>query len=134
MLLGGAILPPAETLVVEDELLLLPREALPLLPAEDGLTASEEVPVPPLLFGAVPCGAKVLSFGGSIFFPKRKDFAAFTAETLVVEDELLLPEEAPLLLVEDELLLLLPEEAPPLLVEDELLLLPEEAPPLLVGA
>ena len=134
MLLGGAILPPAETLVVEDELLLLPREALPLLPAEDGLTASEEVPVLPLLFGAVPCGAKVLSFGGSIFFPKRKDFAAFTAETLVVEDELLLPEEAPLLLVEDELLLLLPEEAPPLLVEDELLLLPEEAPPLLVGA
>ena len=135
MLLGGAILPPAETLVVEDELLLLPREALPLLPAEDGLTASEEVPVPPLLFGAVPCGAKVLSFGGSIFFPKRKDFAAFTAETLLVEDELLLLlEEATLLLVEDELLLLLPEEAPPLLVEDELLLLPEEAPPLLVGA
>ena len=102
MLLGGAILPPAETLVVEDELLLLPGEALPLLPAEDGLTASEEVPVPPLLLGSGPCGEKALSFGGFIFMPKRKDFAALPAETLVVEDELLL--------------LLLPEEEPPLLV------------------
>ena len=102
MLLGGAILPPAETLVVEDELLLLPgEEALPLLPAEDGLTASEEVPVPPLLLGSGPCGEKALSFGGFIFMPKRKDFAALPAETLVVEDELLL---------------LLPEEEPPLLV------------------
>ena len=102
MLLGGAILPPAETLVVEDELpLLLPGEALPLLPAEDGLTASEEVPVPPLLLGSGPCGEKALSFGGFIFMPKRKDFAALPAETLVVEDELLL---------------LLPEEEPPLLV------------------
>ena len=100
MLLGGAILPPAETLVVEDEL-LLPGEALPLLPAEDGLTASEEVPVPPLLLGSGPCGEKALSFGGFIFMPKRKDFAALPAETLVVEDELLL---------------LLPEEEPPLLV------------------
>ena len=105
MLLGGAILPPAETLVVEDELLLLPGEALPLLPAEDGLTASEEVPVPPLLLGSGPCGEKALSFGGFIFMPKRKDFAALPAETLVVEDELLLL-----------LLLLLPEEEPPLLV------------------
>ena len=102
MLLGGAILPPAETLVVEDELpLLLPGEALPLLPAEDGLTASEEVPVPPLLLGSGPCGEKALSFGGFIFMPKRKDFAALPAETLVVEDELLL---------------LLLEEEPPLLV------------------
>ena len=100
MLLGGAILPPAETLVVEDELLLL-GEALPLLPAEDGLTASEEVPVPPLLLGSGPCGEKALSFGGFIFMPKRKDFAALPAETLVVEDELLL---------------LLLEEEPPLLV------------------
>ena len=101
MLLGGAILPPAETLIVEDELLLLPGEALPLLPAEDGLKASEEVPVPPLLLGSGPCGEKALSFGGFILMPKRKDFAALPAETLVVEDELLL---------------LLPEEEPPLLV------------------
>ena len=101
MLLGGAILPPAETLVVEDELLLLPGEALPLLPAEDGLTASEEVPVPPLLLGSGPCGEKALSFGGFISMLKRKDFAALPAETLAVEDELLL---------------LLPEEEPPLLV------------------
>ena len=86
MLLGGAILPPAETLVVEDEL-LLPGEALPLLPAEDGLTASEEVPVPPLLLGSGPCGENELSFGGFIFMPKRKDFAALPAETLVVEEE-----------------------------------------------
>ena len=100
MLLGGAILPPAEPLVVEDEL-LLPGEALPLLAAEDGLTASEEVPVPPLLLGSGPCGEKALSFGGFIFMPKRKDFAALPAETLVVEYELLL---------------LLPEEEPPLLV------------------
>ena len=100
MLLGGAILPPAETLVVEDEL-LLPGEALPLPPAEDGLTASEEVPVPPLLLGSGPCGENALSFGGFILMPKRKDFAALPAETLVVEDELLL---------------LLPEEEPPLLV------------------
>ena len=125
MLLGGAILPPAETLVVEDELLLLllllPGEALPLLPAEDGLTASEEVPVPPLLLGSGPCGEKALSFGGFIFMPKRKDFAALPAETLVVEDELLL------LLPEEEPLLLLPEE-------ESLLLLPEEEPPLLLGA
>ena len=97
MLLGGAILPPAETLVVEDELLLLlilllllPGEALPLLPAVDGLTASEEVPVPPLLLGSGPCGEKALSFGGFIFMPKRKDFAALPAETLVVEEEPLL--------------------------------------------
>ena len=110
MLLGGAILPPAETLVVEDELLLLPGEALPLLPAEDGLTASEEVPVPPLLLCSGPCGENALSFGGFIFMPKRKDFAALPAETLVVEDELLL------LLPEEEPLLLLPEEEPPLLL------------------
>ena len=56
MLLGGATVPPTETLVVEDEL-LLPEEEPPLV--EDGLAASEEVP-PPLLFGAGP-------FGGSIF-------------------------------------------------------------------
>ena len=104
MLLGGAILPPAEPLVVVDELLLLPGEALPLLPAEEGLTASEEVPVPPLLLGSGPCGEKALSFGGFIFMPKTKDFAALPAETLVVEDELLL-----LLLLEEELLLLLLE-------------------------
>ena len=110
MLLGGAILPPAETLIVEGLLLLPPEEALPLLPAEDGPTASEEVPVPPLLLGSGPCGEKALSFGGFIFMPKRKDFAALPAETLVVEDELLL------LLPEEEPLLLLPEEEPPLLL------------------
>ena len=66
MLLGGAILPPAETLVVEDEL-LLPGEALPLLPAEDGPTASEELPAFPLLLGAGPFGARAVNFGGSIF-------------------------------------------------------------------
>ena len=59
MLLGGATVPPTETLVVEDEL-LLPEEEPPLV--EDGLAASEKVPPPPLFFGA---GA--LSFGGSIF-------------------------------------------------------------------
>ena len=87
MLLGGATVPPTETLVVEDELLLLPGEALPLLPAEDGLTASEEVPVPPLLLCSGPCGENALSFGGFIFMPKRKDFAALPTETLVVEEE-----------------------------------------------
>ena len=59
MLLGGATVPPTETLVVEDEL-LLPEEEPPL--AEDVLAAREKVPPPLLLFGA---GA--LSFGGSIF-------------------------------------------------------------------
>ena len=63
MLLGGATVPPTETLVVEDEL-LLPEEEPPLV--EDGLAASEEVP-PPLLFGAGLFGAGTLSFGGSIF-------------------------------------------------------------------
>ena len=67
MLLGGAILPPAETLIVEG-VLLPPEEALPLLPAEDGVTESEEVlPPPPLLFGAGPFGAGALNLGGSIF-------------------------------------------------------------------
>ena len=59
MLLGGATVPPTETLVVEDEL-LLPEEEPPLV--EDGLAASEEVLPPLLLFGA-----GTLSFGGSIF-------------------------------------------------------------------
>ena len=59
MLLGGATVPPTETLVVEDEL-LLPEEEPPLV--EDGLAASEKVPPPLLLFGA-----RTLSFGGSIF-------------------------------------------------------------------
>ena len=67
MLLGGAILPPAETLIVEG-VLLPPEEALPLLPAEDGVTESEEVPPPPpLLVGAGPFGAGALNLGGSIF-------------------------------------------------------------------
>ena len=67
MLLGGAILPPAETLIVEG-VLLPPEEALPLLPAEDGVTESEEVlPPPPLLFGAGPFGAWALNLRGSIF-------------------------------------------------------------------
>ena len=64
MLLGGATVPPTETLVVEDEL-LLPEEEPPL--AEDVLAASEEVPPPLLLFGAGLFGAGTLSFGGSIF-------------------------------------------------------------------
>ena len=102
MLLGGAILPPAETLIVEDEL-LLPEGPLPP-PVEGGLAASEEVLPPPLLVGAELFGAGALNFGGLISkiagIPKRKDFAALPAETLLVEDELLLllPEEAPLLL------------------------------------
>ena len=67
MLLGGAILPPAETLIVEG-VLLPPEEALPLLPAEDGVSESEEVlPPPPLLFGAGPFGAGALNLRGSIF-------------------------------------------------------------------
>ena len=67
MLLGGAILPPAETLIVEG-VLLPPEEALPLLLAEDGVTESEEVPPPPpLLFGAGPFGAGALNLRGSIF-------------------------------------------------------------------
>ena len=67
MLLGGAILPPAETLIVE-RVLLPPEEALPLLLAEDGVTESEEVPPPPpLLFGAGPFGAGALNLRGSIF-------------------------------------------------------------------
>ena len=49
MLLGGAILPPAETLIVEG-VLLPPEEALPLLPAEDGVTESEEVLPPPVSY------------------------------------------------------------------------------------
>ena len=64
MLLGGATVPPTETLVVEDEL-LLPEEEPPL--AEDVLAASEEVPPPLLLFGEGLFGAGALSFGGSIF-------------------------------------------------------------------
>ena len=85
MLLGGATVPPTETLVVGDEL-LFPEEE-PLL-AEDVLAASEEVPPPPpLLVGAGPCGEKALSFGGFIFMPRRKDFAALPTETLVVEEE-----------------------------------------------
>ena len=66
MLLGGATVPPTETLVVEDEL-LLPEEAPPPPLVEDGLAASEEVPPPLLLFGAGLFGAGALSFGGSIF-------------------------------------------------------------------
>ena len=66
MLLGGATVPPAETLVVKDEL-LLPEEGPPPPPVEDGLAASEEVPPPLLLFGAGLFGAGALSFGGSIF-------------------------------------------------------------------
>ena len=67
MLLGGAILPPAETLIVEG-VLLPPEEALPLLLAEDGVTESEEVPPPPpLLVGAGPFGPRALNLGGSIF-------------------------------------------------------------------
>ena len=104
MLLGGAILPPAETLIVEDEL-LLPEGPLPP-PVEGGLAASEEVLPPPLLVGAELFGAGALNFGGLISkiagIPKRKDFAALPAEALIVEDELLLllllAEEAPLLL------------------------------------
>ena len=67
MLLGGATLPPAETLIIEG--VLLPREeALSLLPDEDEPTASEEVPLPPpLLVGAGPFGAGTLNLGGSIF-------------------------------------------------------------------
>ena len=49
MLLGGATLPPAETLIVEG-VLLPPEEALSLLPDEDGPTASEEVPAFPHFF------------------------------------------------------------------------------------
>ena len=64
MLLGGATVPPAETLVAEEEL-LLPEEEPPLV--EDGLAASEEVLPPPLLFGAGPFGARTVNFGGSIF-------------------------------------------------------------------
>ena len=64
MLLGGATVPPTETLVVEDEL-LLPEEEPTLV--EDGLAASEEVLPPPLLFGAGPFGARTVNFGGSIF-------------------------------------------------------------------
>ena len=66
MLLGGATLPPAETLIVEG-VLLPPEEALSLLPDEDGPTASEEVPAFPLLLGAGPFGARAVNFGGSIF-------------------------------------------------------------------
>ena len=66
MLLGGATLPPAETLIVEG-VLLPPEEALSLLPDEDGPTASEEVPAFPLLLCSGPCGENALSFGGFIF-------------------------------------------------------------------
>ena len=66
MLLGGATVPPTETLVVEDEL-LLPEEAPPPPLVEDVLAESEEVPPPLLLFGAGLFGAGALSFGGSIF-------------------------------------------------------------------
>ena len=114
MLFGGATLPPAETLIVEG-VLLPPEEALPLLPAEDGVTESEEVtPPPPLLVGAGPCGEKALSFGGFISMRKRKDFAALPAETLVVEDELLLPEEEPPLA--EDVLAAREEVPPPLLL------------------
>ena len=54
MLLGGATVPPTETLVVEDEL-PLPEEEPPL--AEDVLAASEEVPPPPPLVGVEIFGA-----------------------------------------------------------------------------
>ena len=63
MLLGGATVPPTETLVVEDEL-LLPEEEPPLV--EDGLAASEGVP-PLLLVGAGLFGAGAVNLGGSIF-------------------------------------------------------------------
>ena len=91
MLLGGAILPPAETLIVEDE--LLPEGPIPP-PVEGGLAASEEALPPPLLVGAELFGAGALNFGGLISkiagIPKRKDFAALPTETLVVEEEPLL--------------------------------------------
>ena len=98
--MGGATVPPTETPIVEDE--LLPVGPFPP-PVEGGLAASEEALPPPLLVGAELFGAGALNFGGLISkiagIPKRKDFAALPAETLVVEDELLLlPEEAPLLL------------------------------------
>ena len=64
MLLGGATVPPTETLVNEDEL-LLPEEELPLV--EDGLATSEEVPPLPLIVGAGPFGAGALILGVSIF-------------------------------------------------------------------
>ena len=54
MLLGGAILPPAETLIVEDE--LLPEGPIPP-PVEGGLAVSEEVLPPPLLVGKELFGA-----------------------------------------------------------------------------
>tara|TARA_B100000475_G_C14723820_1_gene198775 strand:- start:13 stop:345 length:333 start_codon:yes stop_codon:yes gene_type:complete len=63
MLLGGATVPPADTLVVEGLLLL---EERPPPPVEDGLAASEEVPPPPRLVGAGPLGTGGMNFGGSI--------------------------------------------------------------------
>ena len=74
MLLGGATVPPTETLVVEDEL-LLPEEEPTLV--EDGLAASEEVPPPPLLFGAGPFGGLIFKLVGTpvieMELPNAKD-------------------------------------------------------------
>ena len=83
MLLGGATVPPTETLVVEDEL-LLPEEEPPLV--EDGLAASEEVPPPALLLGAGPFGTVALNLGGSILKLVGRPVMEF--ELLPLEEEL----------------------------------------------